>query len=61
MTKKPIYIIAFVLLLIWAGLMVWDQTMGLPEMSSQLRNTLTWFPTLIVGLVWAFSGKKNDE
>jgi hypothetical protein len=59
--KKHIYKIAFVLILAWIGLMAWDQIVGLPEMSSQLRNTLTWFPTLIVGLVWAFSGKKDDE
>ena len=61
MKKQHIYIIAFVSLLVWAGLMIWDQTVGLPDMNSQLRNTLTWFPTLIVGFVWAFSGKKDDE
>jgi len=61
MTKQQIYIIAFVSLIIWAVLMVWDQTVGISSMSTQLRNTLTWFPTLIVGFVWAFSGKKDDE
>ena len=41
--------------------MVWDQTVGLPDISSRLRSMLIWFPTLIVGFVWAFSGKKDDE
>jgi len=61
MTKQQIYIIAFVFLIIWGGLMVWDQTVGLPDISSRLRSMLIWFPTLIVGFVWAFSGKKDDE
>ena len=61
MKKQHVYIISFVSLLVWAGLMVWDQTVGFPNMGLQLKNTLTWFPTLIVGFVWAFTGKKDDE
>lgn len=60
MTKRLSYQIAFALLILWAGLMAWDMIWGLPDMNSQLRNMLTWFPSLVIGFVWAFSSKAKQ-
>lgn len=59
--KQHVYKIALVLILIWIGLMIWDNTLGLPDMNPQMKNMLIWFPTLIIGFVWAFSGKRGPD